>query len=58
MRNQTQFSGADGWRYASRIAGGRVEIYGKSHPLPFNDKTNSLHAGLRASTDMSGASPK
>jgi aldose 1-epimerase len=32
-------------RYANRIAGGRFTLDGKTHQLPLNDKTNSLHGG-------------
>lgn len=34
-------------RYANRIAGGRFMLDGKTYKLPLNDKTNSLHGGLK-----------
>lgn len=34
-------------RYANRIAGGRFALDGRSHQLPLNDGTNSLHGGTR-----------
>ncbi len=32
-------------RYANRIAGGKFMLDGRSHQLPLNDGTNSLHGG-------------
>ena len=34
-------------RYANRIAGGKFALDGKTFTLPLNDKTNTLHGGIK-----------
>ncbi|MBC2667759.1 aldose epimerase family protein [Novosphingobium piscinae] len=41
------FFGVTVGRYANRIAGGRFTLDGQTFQLPLNDKTNSLHGGVK-----------
>ncbi|RYD67712.1 MAG: galactose mutarotase [Sphingomonadales bacterium] len=41
------FFGVTVGRYANRIAGGRFVLSGRNYQLTLNDKTNSLHGGVK-----------